>query len=144
MDKEKQYNLTIPSKRASIEKAVSLVEKVAKKIKLKEEEADNLAISVSEAVANAIIHGNKLNEKKKVIINISFKKNIIQIKIKDQGNGFDPKKLGNPLDRKNITLESGRGIFILKYFMDTVDFNFMNEGTEIILSKSYEKNNFKK
>ncbi len=142
MDNERQYSLTIPSERASIENAVDFAEKVAKDIKLKEEESDNLAISISEAVANAIIHGNRLDKKKNVEIAISFKKNELSVKVRDQGGGFDPKKLKNPIDPKNITLESGRGIFILKNFMDSVYFNFKKDGTEFIFSKKYKKNSF--
>ena len=139
-----QYSLTISSERSSIENAVTLAEKVAAEMNLIDEESDNLAISVSEAVANAIIHGNKLDKSKKVNISIFVKNNRVTVKVKDQGSGFEPKKLKNPIEPENISKEFGRGVFILRNLMDTVDFNFTKSGTEVIFSKNYKKNSFKK
>ena len=139
-----QYSLTISSERSSIENAVTLAEKVATEMNLIDEESDNLAISVSEAVANAIIHGNKLDKNKKVKISIFVKNNRVTVKVKDQGSGFEPKKLKNPIEPENISKEFGRGVFILRNLMDTVDFNFTKSGTEVIFSKNYKKNSFKK
>ena len=139
-----RYSLTISSERSSIENAVNLVEKVAAKMKLIEEEAYNLAISVSEAVANAIIHGNKFDKNKKVKISIFIENNRVTVKVKDQGSGFNPKELNNPIDPENVSKEFGRGVFILRNLMDTVDFNFVKSGTEVIFSKNYNKNSFKK
>ncbi len=139
-----QYSLTISSERTSIENAVNLAEKIAAEMKLIDDESDNLAISVSEAVANAIIHGNKLDKNKKVKISIFVKNNRITVKVKDQGSGFEPKKLDNPIHPDNISKEFGRGVFILRNLMDTVEFNFTKSGTEVIFSKNYNKNSFKK
>lgn len=139
-----QYSLTISSERSSIENAVNLVEKVAAEMKLIEEEAYNLAISVSEAVANAIIHGNKFDKNKKVKISIFIENNRVTVKVKDQGSGFNPKELNNPIDPENVSKEFGRGVFILRNLMDTVDFNFVKSGTEVIFTKNYNKNSFKK
>ena len=139
-----QYSLSISSERSSIENAVTLAEKVAAEMNLIDEESDNLAISVSEAVANAIIHGNKLDKNKKVNISIFVKNNGVTVKVKDQGSGFEPKKLKNPIHPENISKEFGRGVFILRNLMDTVDFNFTKSGTEVIFSKNYSKNCFKK
>ena len=139
-----QYILTISSERSSIENAVTLAEKVAAEMNLIDEESDNLAISVSEAVANAIIHGNKLDKNKKVKISIFVKNNRVTVKVEDQGSGFEPKKLKNPIEPENISKEFGRGVFILRNLMDTVDFNFTKSGTEVIFYKNNNKNNFKK
>ncbi|NVM03459.1 MAG: ATP-binding protein [Candidatus Helarchaeota archaeon] len=139
-----QYSLTITSERSSIENAVTFAERVANEMNLIDEEYDNLAISISEAVSNAIIHGNKLDKNKKVKISIFVKRNNVTVIVKDQGSGFDPKKLKNPLDPENIPKEYGRGIFVLRNLMDTVDFNFVKSGTEVIFSKNYKKNSFKK
>jgi len=139
-----QYSLTISSERSSIENAVNLAERVAADMKLIDEESDSLAISVSEAVANAIIHGNKFDKNKKVKISIFVKNNRVTVKVKDQGSGFDPEKLNNPIDPENISKEFGRGVFILRNLMDKVDFNFMKSGTEVVFSKNYKKNSFKK
>ena len=140
----KQYSIKLPSDRKSVEKAVKLAEKVARKMKLISQEQDNLAIAVSEAVTNAVVHGNKLNSEKEAVMDIITKDNEIIVKVKDQGNGFKPDKLPDPLAPENIAKECGRGVFILKNFMDCVDYNFTKEGTEIIISKKYDKNCFKK
>jgi len=139
-----QYNLTLPSERKSIEKAVKLAEKAAKKMKLVSQEQDNLAIAVSEAVTNAVIHGNKLSSYKKTVIDILIEDNKVVVKVRDEGNGFNLENLPDPLAPENIAKECGRGIFILKSFMDKVDFNFTEGGTEVIISKKYDKKSFKK
>ena len=139
----KKYTIILPSDRKSVEKAVKLAEKVARKMKLVSQERDNLAIAVSEAVTNAVVHGNKLNNKKKAVMDIIAKDDEIIVKVKDQGNGFKPDKLPNPLAPENIAKECGRGVFILKNFMDYVDFNFTKEGTELTISKKYDKSCFK-
>ena len=112
-----------------------LAETVADEAGLTGEDKDNLAIAVTEAVINAIIHGNKKEESKKVYIDFDVSKKKIKISVRDEGNGFDPDKLSDPLAPENILKESGRGIFILRSLMDKVDFLFSSLGTKVIMTK---------
>lgn len=89
-------------------------------------------LSVNEAVSNAIIHGNILDETKIVKINFKEKSDKYLISIIDQGNGFDYKNLNDPTHKDNIYKESGRGIFIMYQYADKVD--FQNNGSTVNLT----------
>lgn len=123
--------VTIPSKLKELNKVELLSEKIAKKISLSEDQQDNLAIAVTEAVGNAIVHGNKKDPEKKVTVTFRLEDDRIEVTVQDEGEGFDPDELANPLDPNNIMKESGRGIFILKSLMDDVSFSFSPQGTTL-------------
>lgn len=100
---------------------------------LSEEKLDNLALSVGEAASNSIVHGNMCDESKKVKISIEIDEKMIIIKFKDQGQGFSPERVPDPTAPENILKDNGRGIHIMKTFLDRVDYNFYNDGTEVVL-----------
>lgn len=131
----KSFSLTIPSDPTQLVKVDKLCTKAIKHCGINESDGDDFAIAVTEIVNNAIHHGNKNNKEKNVYINIEIIENRLQAHIKDEGNGFDPDKIGNPLDPKNLMKESGRGIFLIKKLTDGFNFNFTETGTEIIVSK---------
>ena len=96
----------------------------------------DIAISVTEVVTNAVCHGNKNDPHKKVFISLKIDKDQVTVKIVDQGGGFDPRHLVNPLDEKNLLKEAGRGVFIVKSLMDEVKFEVVpNNGTTVVLVK---------
>ena len=97
--------------------------------------AADMSISVSEIVNNAIIHGNEKNSSKKVVVTIELKQNDLKISVKDEGNGFSPDNIPDPTERENLLKKVGRGIFIVRSLVDSVDFSFTNEGTEVIIKK---------
>lgn len=131
----KDYELVIPSILSKIQEVEDFTEKVTSKMNLNEEELDALAIAVTEVTNNAIIHGNKSDKRKKVIINYHLTKLAITITIKDEGAGFDPENISNPLAPENLLKESGRGIFIVKALLDEVSFHFNKGGTLVKLVK---------
>ena len=96
----------------------------------------DFAISVSEIVNNAILYGSSGDRSKPVRVNIEFANNEVTIKISDEGPGFSPDSLPDPLDKDNLLKQVGRGIFIVKSLMSSVDFNFSSNGTEVVLKKS--------
>lgn len=128
-------SIVIPSTLKKLVTVERFAEKFANKNGLTEEEKDNLAIAVTEAVNNAIVHGNKSDHSKKVHVEFSISANELRAVIRDEGNGFDPNNLSNPTDPENLLKESGRGIFILRSLMDDVSFSFSSKGTKIILTK---------
>jgi serine/threonine-protein kinase RsbW len=124
MEKNKKHFIyTISSKRNQLPKVEKITSSIADKMKLNEEQKDNLSIAVTEAVGNAIVHGNKEDAKKKVTLEFDLKKNEINVTVKDEGKGFDPDTISNPLEPENIMKESGRGIFILSSLMDKVKYS---------------------
>ncbi len=93
----------------------------------------NLRLVLTEAIANAIVHGNKSDINKKVTINATINDKEFKTTVEDMGNGFDIKKIDNPLDEDNILKSSGRGIYLMKTIMDNVIFE--KNGSKIILIK---------
>jgi len=102
---------------------------------IKEDVLFDIRLCLEEAVVNAIKHGNKENRKKQVLINVGLVKNAIKITVKDQGKGFDYKYVASPVKGKNIKKPSGRGIFLIKKLMDTVQFS--DGGSAIKMIKSF-------
>jgi len=121
----------IPSRLDALGRVERIVQKIAERIGLSKDEHDNLAIAVTEAVGNAILHGNKKDPKKKVEVTAVLSKDRVEVTVKDQGVGFNPDHIGNPLDPQNLMKEHGRGIFILKSLMDEVAFQFSATGTSV-------------
>lgn len=80
-------------------------------------------LCTSEAVTNAIVHGNKNDVEKRVHLNLNCKKYQIIIKVSDEGNGFNPDKIPNPTLPENILKESGRGLHIMRNIANNVYFN---------------------
>ena len=119
----------IVSRLEKLQCADNLTEKVAKAVGLNKDMKDNLAIAVTEAVGNAIVHGNKQDPGKSVSIEMKFNDRQIEVTVRDEGSGFDPKSIKNPLLPENLLRENGRGIFILSELMDKVDYQFTGQGT---------------
>jgi serine/threonine-protein kinase RsbW len=93
-----------------------------------EDTAHWIGMSVRESVTNAIQHGNKLDQTKKVEIQFDVASDQLEISVKDQGSGFQVNELPNPLDPENLLKPSGRGIFYIRSFMDEVEFRPLSRG----------------
>jgi len=98
-------------------------------------------MALREALANAIKHGNKLSPDKRVFVRIEVNGgDELRIAVEDQGEGFDPQHVANPLDPQNLLRESGRGVFYMRNFMDNVHFSTTEGGgTRIELTKKLSK-----
>jgi serine/threonine-protein kinase RsbW len=92
-------------------------------------------MAVREAMINAVLHGNAYDTAKRV--NLSFEQHDQEliVTITDEGKGFVPEEVPDPLAPENLLKESGRGIFLMRAFMDEVRFRKLNPGTEITLIK---------
>ena len=134
-NENKTFSLTIQSDSVHLNKVDKLCTKAINDCGMNESDGDDFAIAVTEIVNNAIHHGNINNKEKKVYINIRIVKSKLEASIKDEGNGFNPDQIGNPLDPQNLMKESGRGIFLIKQLTDSLDYNFSDNGTEIIITK---------
>lgn len=117
-----------------IHRVEKFLQKVNKKARLDEIQFHKLVVSTTEAVNNAIFHGNKSDPKKKVYLTCGLSKEKIMLRVRDSGGGFDPSRLHNPLSDENLLRESGRGIFLMKMLMDKVEFHFSKKGTEVRLT----------
>jgi serine/threonine-protein kinase RsbW len=96
----------------------------------------DIAIAVTEAVTNAVCHGNRNDPQKKVDISLEMTNDRVTIKVKDRGSGFNPEAINNPLKEENLLKQAGRGIFIVKSLMDEVKFEIMpDNGTNLLMVK---------
>ena len=121
--------------RSSIDNLVqaeAYVDHVCQSLNINEDNYGNVLIAVTEAVNNAIKHGNKEDESKEVEISINDLEDSFQILIKDQGNGFDYNQLPDPTAPENIEKEHGRGVFLMKTLSD--DLSFDNNGRCVVIT----------
>ncbi|MGK9477229.1 ATP-binding protein [Melioribacter sp. OK-6-Me] len=123
----------IPSDRSLLPALDEFIIGVAKDAGLSEDKFNNLSLSFSEAVSNSIIHGNKNDPDKRIRITVKVDDSKMIIIIKDQGKGFNLDSIPDPTKPENLLKESGRGIHIIKSFVDELRYNFTSEGTETIL-----------
>lgn len=124
--------MKIASKIENLREVEKVVDEIAAKYSLKNELYGNILIAFLEAVNNAIVHGNKENEEKEVVINISLEGGELHIVVKDQGNGFDYRNVPDPTAPENIENISGRGIFLMKKLSDKLIFHENGTKAELI------------
>jgi serine/threonine-protein kinase RsbW len=125
------YTLQLPSKQESITLLENLIEEIADKHNIGEDTFANMMTSLSEAAINAIVHGNKLDPNKKVIVNAEIDGRRSIWTITDEGEGFDYNTLPDPTAPENIENLTGRGVFIIKHLADQCIFN--SKGNEVEL-----------
>jgi|YelNatPaOPRAMG01_1025707.scaffolds.fasta_scaffold00016_15 serine/threonine-protein kinase RsbW len=127
--------LTISSDPQKIAEVEAQVERYLSPWVASEDDRDSLAIALTEVLSNAIYHGNRLDPRKQVRISVQVEPEQVLIAVKDEGEGFDPEKLEDPLAPENLLKDRGRGIFILRALMDRVEFDFSQGGTLVTLVK---------
>ena len=111
----------------------------AKDIGIDDNKMNGLMLSVTEATTNAIIHANKSDVSKKVLIDVFVNEGTVIIKVKDEGKGFDPSKVPDPTEPENLLKDSGRGVYLMRAYMDDLRYNVTPTGTETILTLKYKK-----
>ncbi len=98
--------------------------------------AFKIEIALREVINNAILHGNKQEPNRKVFVKFKWKKKYLYISVKDENTEkVDFDKIGEKIETQDILSFSGRGILIMKNYMDKVKFNSTGKGTEIIMEK---------
>ena len=128
---EKQ-SLNFNSKADNIVIAEKLVDDVCKKYKVDEDFYGNILIAVTEAVNNAINHGNRQNPDKKVTLDFIERADRLSFSVQDEGEGFNHDSLPDPTDPENLEKISGRGVFLMKHLADEVEFSENGTRVEMI------------
>jgi serine/threonine-protein kinase RsbW len=129
--------LLIPSKTENIVLVEKLVDDVCDLFDIKEEIYGHILVALTEAVNNALQHGNRSNPDKQIEVTFKVKDDTLYFTVKDQGPGFDPSTLPDPTDPKNIEKPTGRGIFLMKHLCDKVTFE--ENGTKVIMEFKLKK-----
>jgi len=100
--------------------------------------AFGIDMAVREAITNAMVHGNKEDEAKTVEVTLNCLGHELEIQVRDQGEGFDPTSIPDPTDPANVLKTSGRGIFLMRTFMDEVQWSMRPEGgTTVRMTKKF-------
>ncbi|MEX0944750.1 MAG: ATP-binding protein [Balneolaceae bacterium] len=126
---EKVFRLKLLSTYEESEKIPDFVTKIQEECNLDESITGTLMLVLSEAVTNAIVHGNKLKSSKIANVKVQVGESQIICTVQDEGDGFTPSKQDNPIDEENLLKDSGRGIFLINELSDEV--KYLNDGTKI-------------
>jgi serine/threonine-protein kinase RsbW len=126
--------LILPSRLDELERVDEASLRCARQAGLDEGRSTEVAIAVVEAVTNAIMHGNRLDDTKVVRVQFACVPGGIKVMVHDEGRGFDASCLADPTDPERCMQCSGRGIYIMRQVMDSVRFD-MSDGTTVTMTK---------
>lgn len=115
--------LRLPSNPRSVTLVEEFVKGICQRYRLKSEKHGDILISLTEAVTNAIVHGNNRDESKEVQVHLSRQPNCIAFKVSDQGCGFDYNSLPDPTAPDNRTKCGGRGVYLMRHLCDQIEFH---------------------
>jgi serine/threonine-protein kinase RsbW len=133
--KTERQTLALASTMESVSQVEAAAEKLASEAGLDEDQCFHVAMAVREAAVNAVLHGNEYDPDKQIAASFENTGQSLVITIGDQGQGLDPENLPDPLAPENLMRGTGRGIFLIRSFMDEVNFRQLHPGTELILVK---------
>jgi serine/threonine-protein kinase RsbW len=134
--KMERTQTTLESTLQSVDKAEELALQAAKKLGFDEDDQNNIGMAVRECMVNAVVHGNRYNKNKVVHLEMESSRESLTITIADEGEGFDFQSLPDPLAPENLLRQSGRGLLLIRAFMDEVDVHRRADGgTEVRLVK---------
>lgn len=128
--------LEIPSHPDEITQVEEFLERSKSTMAISEEIYGNIVVAITEAVINAIVHGNKQNESKQVKIEMITDEDSLHFIIEDQGQGFDHKSLPDPTAPENLLDLGGRGVFLMKHLSDEIKFE--ENGSQVKMTFYYD------
>lgn len=124
-------SIQIPSIVENIRMIESFIDNAKERFHLDEDLYGNIMIAVTEAVNNAIKHGNSNNSSKNVFLSLTLNDNLLKFVIKDEGTGFEYNNLPDPTAPENLEKPGGRGIFLMKHLSDEVEFTENGKTVEL-------------
>jgi serine/threonine-protein kinase RsbW len=130
-----RVSYTLESTLDSVNKSEQAARELAVRAGFSQDEADRISMAVREAAVNAVLHGNQYDQNKRMLVAFETTPDSMTISIRDEGSGLNPEVIPDPLAPENLLKQSGRGIFLIRAFMDEVRFRQLNPGTEITLIK---------
>ena len=130
-----RVSLTLGSTIESVDTVERTAEDFAQRAGFDADTIPNIVMAVREAAVNAVLHGNAYDPAKQITASFETNSDSLVVRIADQGPGFDPTRVPDPLAPENILRGSGRGIFLIRAFMDEVHFRQLHPGSELTLIK---------
>ncbi len=122
-------NLTLPSNPDNVSKVEPFVHELAERYRLSPDLHGNILISLTEAVTNAMMHGNRCDCSKHVSISMRRQKDALSIRVSDEGPGFDPQGVPDPTCPEYLEKCGGRGLFLMRHLSDGC--RFMRNGSTV-------------
>jgi serine/threonine-protein kinase RsbW len=137
MSETQRIEISFPSRVEFLNLVHTVTDEMARMAGFDGDESLNISLAVREAATNALIHGNGRDESKLVQVVFGVGEGSISVDIEDQGTGFNPEDVDDPRDPTNVGRTSGRGIFLMRSFMDAVSFTRSNsDGMHVSMCKS--------
>ena len=131
----RRITLTLPSSLPSVDQVERTAEQLAAEAGVEEDARFGISMAVREAAVNAVVHGNLQDQAKHITASFENTGESLIFIVADEGGGVDPDTLPDPLLPENLLRGSGRGIFLIRSFMDEVHFRQLQPGTELTLIK---------
>jgi serine/threonine-protein kinase RsbW len=129
-------NQFLDSTLESVDSAESIIMGAAEQAGFDEDDLHKIGMAARECLVNAVVHGNRYSTKKRVHLAVSAGPEKLTVRIADEGEGFDLATLPDPVAEENLLRHSGRGIFLIRAFMDEVNIHPVSpHGTEVTLVK---------
>jgi len=128
-------SLKLRSTMDSVCEVEAAADKLAEEAGLSDDERFHVAMAVREAAVNAVLHGNEYDPSRKIDVAFENTGKSLVFTISDEGRGFNPQAVPDPLAPENLLRGTGRGIFLIRSLMDEVHFRQLNPGTELTLVK---------
>jgi serine/threonine-protein kinase RsbW len=132
---EQLVSYTLDSTLETVDHAEENASRIATELGFQDDEVMQISMAVREGAVNAVLHGNAYAPDKKVILAFERSGDDLVITIRDQGRGINLNEIPNPLAPENLLKTSGRGIFLMRSFMDVVEIRPSQTGTEVKLIK---------
>lgn len=132
MPEDHRFHLDLGSRFENIELVQVVLKDTLDQLGVEEDARHWIDVAVREAVANAIKHGNAQDPDKQVHVDLLLEGDELVIRIEDEGVGFDPSAVPDPLEPGNRLRENGRGIFFMKSFMDDIQYGLRPEGGTVV------------
>ena len=129
---ERSFDSTLDS----VDSAEELVSGLAGRAGFNDEDLLKIGMAVREAMVNAVVHGNRYSAHKKVRFALSYEAGRLTVKISDEGEGFDVDHLPDPLSPDNLLRSSGRGIFLIRSFLDEVEIRRSRRAIKLVQLES--------
>ncbi len=125
-------SIKIASRFDMLEMVQTVLQQVSAEVGFDEEAAHYMSVAVRESVVNAIKHGNHHDEAKSVAIDFHVHPKALEVEVRDEGAGFDPDSVPDPVAPENLLKAYGRGIFFMRSFMDDVSYSFPPAGGTVV------------
>ncbi len=129
---QRTVKLDIASRFEMLEMVQTVLHHVSTIVGFESDAAHYLSVAVRESVVNAIKHGNRRDESKRVAVEFLVHAKSLEVVVRDEGAGFDPKAVPDPVAPENLLKADGRGIFFMRSFMDEVSYSFPSKGGTVV------------